>query len=191
MYRTPPVFPNAWACEWGEDGYGLWQVLMINDARQVFRWIEPGTFLMGSPQDELERESWAPGSETLRSVKLTQGFWLADTAVTQALWLAVLGGDNPSSFHDRLENPVERISWDDARAFIDRLNTLIPGLSAKLPTEIQWEYACRAGTETPFSFGKNINPGQVNYNGQYPYASAGKGHYREKTVPVKSLPANP
>ncbi|TPQ28700.1 hypothetical protein C2U68_04385 [Methylomonas koyamae] len=102
-----------------------------------------------------------------------------------------MGGDNPSGFEDSLEHPVEQVSWADVQRFIEKLNQLIPGLTAQLPNEAQWEYACRAGTTTPFSFGANITPKQVNYDGNYPYADGEKGLYREKTVPVKSLPANP
>ncbi len=100
-------------------------------------------------------------------------------------------GNNPSSFTDNPNNPVEQVSWNDSQEFIKKLNGLLPGLQAKLPTEAQWEYACRAGTTTPFSFGENITPEQVNYDGNNPYANGKKGLYREKTVPVKSLPANP
>jgi formylglycine-generating enzyme len=100
-------------------------------------------------------------------------------------------GNNPNYFRDDEQNPVDQISWNDAQAFIARLNSLIPGLEIRLPTEAQWEYACRAGTATPFSFGENITPAQVNYDGNYPYAGGETGLYREKTVPVKSLPPNP
>ncbi|MBD9363095.1 formylglycine-generating enzyme family protein [Methylomonas sp. EbB] len=170
----------------GIDRYGLYADLTVNQVTQRFRWIEPGSFMMGSPEDEPGRYD----DETLHAVTLTQGFWLADTAVTQAFWLAVLGGDNPSGFNDDPQNPVEQISCDDVQRFIEHLNTLVPGLRAQLPTEAQWEYACRAGTTAPFSFGANITPEQVNYNGTAPYAGGEKGIYRHKTVPVKSLPAN-
>ncbi|MDT4329102.1 formylglycine-generating enzyme family protein [Methylomonas sp. MV1] len=190
---SPPLFPSSWACEWGEDAYGLWQTLNYGGVRQVFRWIEPGIFLMGSPADEAEREWWSggEGTETQHQVTLTQGFWLADTTVTQAFWLAVLGGDNPSAFQDSQDHPVEQVSWNDVQRFIERLNALAPGLHAQLPSEAQWEYACRAGTTKPFSFGNNISPEQVNYNGDWPYTGGEPGLNRKKTIPVKSLPANP
>ncbi len=176
--------------EIGTDGYGLYADLTTQNITQRFRWIEPGTFLMGSPKSEADREPWVKGSETQHPVTLTQGFWLADTTVSQAQWQAVMG-NNPSNFKDSPNNPVEQVSWNAAQNFIKKLNTTIPRLHAKLPTEAQWEYACRAGTTTPFSFGGNITPEQVNYDGNYPYAGGKKGLYREKTVPVKSLPANP
>ena len=177
----------AFARPFGSDRYGLYVDLTINSITQRFRWIEPGTFLMGSPESEQDRMAEC---ETQHPVTLTQGFWLADTTVTQSLWQAVMG-ENPSSFTDNPNDPVEQVSWDDTQEFIKKLNGLLPGLQAKLPTEAQWEYACRAGTTTPFSFGDNITPEQVNYDGNNPYAGGKKGLYRKKTVPVKSLPANP
>ena len=184
----PDAFPAAWASEWGQDGYGLYMDLDYQGVRQRFRWILPGTFLMGSPESEPER--W--NDEKQHEVTLTQGYWLADAVCTQALWTAVMGEkNNPSHFKGDLNLPVETVSWDDAQQFIDRLNHGYPDLSACLPTEAQWEYACRAGTTTPFSFGEQITPDQVNYDGNYPYADGKKGQYRQKTVPVKSLPPNP
>ena len=154
---------------------------------QSLRWIEPGTFWMGSPEDELERyDNEGPRHE----VTISRGFWLADSACTQALWQAVMG-NNPSLFKDDPQQPVEQVSWHDVQAFLQRLQELLPGCQVDLPSEAEWEYACRAGTQSPFSFGANINPQQVNYNGEYPYPGGEKVEYRAKTVPVKSLPANP
>ena len=183
----PPHFPPKWASEWGEDEYGLWIAFTLKGIYQVFRWIPPGTFQMGSPENEKQRYV----EETQHQVTLMQGYWLADTTCTQALWKTVMGnGNNPANFKDDNNNPVEQVSWDDIQVFLKKLNELIPGLDATLPTEAQWEYACRAGTTTPFSFGENITPEQVNYHGEYPYANGKKGLYRAKTVPIKSLPAN-
>ena len=176
--------------QFGMDSFGVWAELTLStqhgSATQRFRWIEPGTFLMGSPEGEAERGS---DEGPRHSVTLTQGFWLADSACTQALWQAVMG-NNPSHFKDNPGNPVENVSWNDVQPFLRKLGELLPGCAAALPTEAEWEYACRAGTGTPFSFGTQITPEQVNYNGNYPYAGGGKGLYREKTVPVKSLPPN-
>ncbi|RIZ71018.1 MAG: formylglycine-generating enzyme family protein [Methylococcales bacterium] len=183
-----------WPTPFGEDTFGLYVDLSVKNVTQRFRWLKPGNFWMGSPEDEEERE-WnghnnGKGSETLHQVTLTQGFWLADTTVTQAFWQAVMG-NNPSHFKDNPEHPVEQVSWHDTQLFIDRLNGLLPGLSARLPSDAEWEYACRAEKDTPFSFGTNITPEQVNYDGSYPYSGGEKGLYRGKTVPVKFLPTNP
>ena len=186
----PESFPMAWACEWGQDemvqgGVGLWNALVYKDVRQMFRWIQPGSFSMGSPEGEAERNV----DETQHEVLLTEGFWLADTACTQALWAAVMG-ENPSAFKG-LDRPVDTVSWDDTQGFLSRLNEVVEGQDVRLPSEAEWEYACRAGTTSVFSFGENITPEQVNYDARFPYAKGEKGQYREKTVVVKTLPANP
>jgi formylglycine-generating enzyme required for sulfatase activity len=157
---------------------------------QRLRWIHPGEFWMGSPKAESERMIDGDYAETLHRVILTRGYWLADTACTQALWEVVLG-EKPSRFTGDSANPVEQVSWNDVKErFLPALNLLVPGLEAQLPTEAQWEYACRAGTGTPFWFGEKITPDLVNYNGNYPYRFGQVGKYREEPVPVKSLPAN-
>ena len=194
----PPAFPPAWACEWGEDQYGLYADLQITgdterEVRQRFRWIAPGEFMMGSPDNETKRFS----REGYHKVTLTKGYWVADTAVTQAVWEAVTG-QNPAYFRGNELNPVEQISWIDIYDFFTELNRWIEETGRaeastvfRLPTEAEWEHACRAGTKMPFSFGENITPEEVNYNGNFPYADEKKGEYRETTVSVKSLPPNP
>ncbi|MDP2867440.1 MAG: formylglycine-generating enzyme family protein [Methyloversatilis sp.] len=180
----------AWAQEFGRDGYGAYADLEIAGLTQRLRWIEPGEFWMGSPDDEAKRgDDEGPRHRVL----LTQGYWLSDSACTQALWQALMGA-NPSYFKEGEEapqRPVENVSWDDVQDFLARLQAGLPGAVATLPTEAEWEYACRAGTETPFSFGADITTEQANYDGNFPYAGGEKGQYRQTTVPVKSLPANP
>ena len=180
----PAGFPAVWACDWGEDYHDLWMSFRYRGVRQQLRWIKPGEFWMGSPETETERED----NETRHRVILTHGFWLADTACTQALWHAGMG-DNPSRFKGA-ERPVETVSWSDTQTFLNRLNEIVPGGGFRLPTEAEWEYACRAGTETPFWFGEQMTPEQVNYDGNHPYTDGVQGQYREKTVDVKALPCN-
>lgn len=182
----PPEFPCEWATGWGEDPYGIWQEFTIKEVTQRLRWIPAGTFIMGSPVDEPERFD----DEKQHLVTLPEGFWLADTACTQELWNAVTG-KNPASFKDGNELPVESISWDDCTSFIEKVNAFFKDSKFCFPTEEQWEYACRAGTTTPFWFGKELITNKANYNGIYPYVNKEKGEYREKIVHVKSFDQNP
>lgn len=187
--NEPPHFPPAWADAWGDDRFGLWAEFSAGEVVQRLRWIEPGEFWMGSsPKTDPARfDDEGPRHR----VRLSAGFWLADTTCTQVLWLAVVGGSNPSGFLGDEQCPVEQVSWDEVQGFLQRLAGLTPEMTGLcLPTEAQWEYACRAGTETPFSFGENITPQQVNYDGNHPYRGNDKGLYRERTVAVKSLPPN-
>ena len=168
----------------GEDQFGIYTNYQIKGVEFRMRWIWPGTFMMGSPDDEPEQND----NETRHEVTLTRGFWLADTACTQALWQAVMK-NNPSNFKGE-ELPVDSVSWEDCQTFLEQINGLLSGLHLGLPTEAQWEYACRAGTRTPFSFGRTISTDQANFDGNYPYAGGEKGEYRETTIPVKTLPCN-
>ena len=135
--------PPAWASAWGEDDYGPWVEIHVGDARQSLRWIPPGTFLMGSPDSENGRHA---DEGPQQPVTISRGFWLFDTPCTQALWEAVMG-ENPSRFKGA-QRPVESVSWEDCQRFIDSLNSSLPDLQLALPTEAEWEYACRAGTQT-------------------------------------------
>jgi formylglycine-generating enzyme required for sulfatase activity len=121
-------------------------------------WIEPGTFMMGSPTDELGRDS----DETQHQVTLTRGYWLGKYEVTQAQYEAVMG-TNPSYFKGA-DFPVEKVSWYNAMDFCAKLTDIeraagrLPeGYEYTLPTEAQWEYACRAGTTTALNSGKNLS----------------------------------
>jgi formylglycine-generating enzyme required for sulfatase activity len=141
----------------GRDGYGLWAEIAVAPqqgsgppALQRLRWIPPGRFRMGSPEDEPGR--WKDeGPQQI--ITLAEGYWLFDTPCTQALWVAVMGG-NPSRFQDP-RRPVEEVSWNLIhQEFLPALNARFEDLAGGdpgrfvLPSEAQWEYACRAGTET-------------------------------------------
>ncbi len=134
----------AWADDWGRDDFGPWVDLRVEKVTQRLRWIFPGKFWMGSPEDEEGRYSdeGPRHEETIAS-----GFWMFDTPCTQALWEAVME-ENPSEFKGP-DRPVESVSWDQCQEFLKRLNARCTGLELKLPSETQWEYACRAGTKTP------------------------------------------
>lgn len=131
-----------WASAWGEDEFGAFACFEAAGVEQRMRWIERGTFRMGSPEGE-EGRFGDEGPQ--HEVTLSQGCWLADTPCTQALWVAVMG-DNPSAYPSP-QRPVEKVSWDDVQRFLEKLNDLVPGLGARLPTEAEWEHACRAGTK--------------------------------------------
>jgi formylglycine-generating enzyme required for sulfatase activity len=155
-----PADPNPrppWASDWGEDGFGRFARIAVGGVTQTMRWIPPGTFLMGSPNDEAGRYD-AEGPR--HRVTISAGFWLFDTPCTQALWSAVMG-DNPSRFKS-LDRPVENVSWNDAKVFIERINGRVSGLNLTLPSEAQWEYACRAGTDTATYAGPMPILGQRN-----------------------------
>jgi formylglycine-generating enzyme required for sulfatase activity len=148
--------------------------------------IPSGKFLMGSPKDEPERsDSESPQHE----VAISQ-FFMAEYPVTQAQWKIVAAmpqverelKTDPSRFKgDNL--PVEQVSWYDAVEFCTRL-TIHTNREYRLPSEAEWEYACRAGTTTPFHFGETIVPELANYDGNYTYNNGSKGEYLEKTTPV-------
>lgn len=195
----PDPFPPLCASAWGDDRYGLWCEIEFGGVVQRLRWIEPGEFWMGSTEAERQRfgaqrgndwKKYLEGEGPRHRVTLTRGFWLADTACTQELWQAVVG-DAPSLFTGDPQLPVENINWDDVTdKFLPVLNRQLVGAVAMLPTEAQWEYACRAGTETAYHFGDTINTDQVNFDGNHPPPGGHKGEHRGHTVPVKAMPAN-
>ena len=153
----------------------------------VMMWIPPGTFQMGSPGGEESRED---SEGPVHQVEIIPGFWMGKYAITLAQWRCVMGA-SPSRFTQDDNLPVEQVSWEDCQEFLNRLNTII-GIQNGFcpPSEAQWEYACRAGTYTAFSFGETLSTDEANYDGRTPYGNGVCGEYRKKTLPVGSFPAN-
>ncbi|MGK7902249.1 MAG: SUMF1/EgtB/PvdO family nonheme iron enzyme [Hormoscilla sp.] len=139
--------------------------------------IPGGKFTIGSPESEVGRQK-TEGPQ--REVTISP-FFMGKFPITQAQWQAVMG-NNPSKFKGA-NRPVENVSWNDAVEFCQQLSRKT-GKTYRLPSEAQWEYACRAGTTTPFHFGETITADLANYNGMNTYGQEPKGSYREQTTPV-------
>jgi uncharacterized protein (TIGR02996 family) len=158
-------------------------VALGKGVEMTFAWCPPGTFLMGSPPGEEGRSD----DEGQHRVRLTKGFWLGVHPVTQAPWQRVTGS-NPSHFQGP-DRPVERVSWEDCQEFCRGLGERT-GKRFRLPTEAEWEYACRAGTTTPFHFGDTLSTDQANYDGKDAYGGGKEGVLRDETTAVGSFPPN-
>jgi len=135
----------------------------------------------------------------MHDVEITRPFLMGQHEVTQHDWRIVMG-TAPSHFSACGPRcPVENVSFDEVQQFLAKLNAHVappqskaPSLRYRLPTEAEWEYACRARTTGPFSTGENLTTAQANYNGRFPYASfLPPGEFRQKTTPVGSFPLNP
>jgi formylglycine-generating enzyme required for sulfatase activity len=178
---------------------GFREALGADDATSLtMLWIPPGRFLMGSPAEEPERS----GAEGPQHLVQLQGFFLAQTPITQAQWRLVAQwrpnraerawnrklDPNPSRFSGD-HRPVEGVSWDDAMEFCHRLSRRT-GRIYTLPSEAQWDYACRAGTTTPFHCGSTISTKLANYDGTKVYGDGEKGEFRQQTTDVTTFPAN-
>jgi sulfatase modifying factor 1 len=163
---TVPAGP-AWAAAAGTDRHGPWADLRIGDRTVRLRRVATGPVRIGSPAEEPGRQP----NETMFEAALSAPVWMLDREVDQALYRAVTGA-NPSVFPGD-DLPVENLTWDDAMAFCQRLDALVPGLAARLPTEVEWEIACRAGGEGPFAVERLWDAGNA-----------------ERTRPVAILPPN-
>jgi len=155
--------------------------------------IPAGSFLMGTEEAEVIRlckeykTDYYKREMPQHRVNL-QEFYLGKYPVTQEQYEAIMG-NNPSDFKDNPKNPVENVSWNNAQEFCQKLNDKTKK-KYRLPSEAEWEYACRAGTTTSFYFGETISTDQANYDGNDTFGKGKKGEYREKTTPVGSFPAN-
>jgi formylglycine-generating enzyme required for sulfatase activity len=141
------VAPPRWATRFGWDRRGMVADFAVKGALFTLRWIPPGEFFMGSPEDEPGRFEWEGPQHR---VTIGRGFWLGETPVTQGQYAAVTG-QRPSYFeHAGDRAPVEQVDWDECQAFCEKLAGLVPdfdsSLSFRLPSEAEWEYACRGGT---------------------------------------------
>ena len=150
-----------------------------------FSFIPPGSFLMGSDHPEAQDDE-----KPVHRVTLTKGFFLGIHPVTQAQWRAITG-ESPSFFKGD-NRPVEQVSWADCQEFCRRLTAHLGGRGVvSLPSEAEWECACRAGTTTEFHFADAITTDLANYDGNSTWNGSPEGIYREETTEVGSFPANP
>jgi formylglycine-generating enzyme required for sulfatase activity len=185
---------STWAKYLGRD---VEEVLDLGGGVQMeFVLIPPGTFTMGSPEGEKQRRD----DEVQHEVTITKPFYLGKYPVTQQHYQQ-LTNTNPSWFsaggggkgqvagQDTRQFPVERVSWEDAQAFCDRMARKT-GCKVQLPSEAEWEYACRAGTTTPFHFGITLNGTSANCNGNYPYGTPEEGPKLERTCQAGLYPPN-
>lgn len=166
-------------------------------------YVPAGSFKMGSTDAEVQevyaqaqrdvgsaaKIEWFTREQPRHQVTVRSPFYLGRYEVTQTEWQTVMGS-NPSQFKGCERCPVEQISWNDAQEFIGKLNAMNDGFTYSLPSEAQWEYACRAGKARQFDFGNSLSSAQANFDGQHPYGSAPQGISREKTMPVGSFPPN-
>ncbi len=153
-----------------------------------FAHIKAGKFIIGSPRIERGRDK----DEIQKELTIDSDFYMAKYELTQAQYSYIMD-ENPSHFQGK-NRPVENVTWDSAMLFCEKLNALTEGMRPEgyvytLPSEAQWEYACRAGSTTPFYFGDSLSDSQANFDGNYPY-KAPKGKFLEQTVDVGSYPAN-
>jgi len=167
---------------------------ITNTIGMKFVLIPAGEFMMGSSQSVEEVVSngggeveYYRGEQPRHRVSITRPFYLGVHEVTQKQYEAIMG-ENPSYFEGE-NNPVDSVSWFDAVEFCKKL-TEKEGITYRLPTEAEWEYSCRAGTETPFHYGNSLSSRQANFHGEYPYGKAEKGPFRAETLPVGSFKPN-
>jgi formylglycine-generating enzyme len=179
----------------GVDDFGAFLDIQIGTQTQRFRWIEQGTFVMGASEaeiaaidDEDYRKAASKRASPQHEVAITQGFWLADTPCTSEMYESLNSSSNRQKRQNQsipaqqgINQPATNVSWDDAKAFIHAIRPYLPeGLQADLPTEAEWEYACRAGSRTAYFWGNEASNERLNAGGGY-----------KSTTPVKNFLPNP
>jgi sulfatase modifying factor 1 len=188
---THRIAPAPFTGQEGADGGDEIMLLLPGDVGMTFCWCPRPSqpCQIGSPAGEADRSP----DEKPTWVTLSRGFWLAQHPCSQAQWLAVMGGKNPSNFKNNPEQPVENVSWDDASAFCKKADGHA-GWHLTMPTEAQWEYACRAGggIDQPFgiSEGRSMHGQIANFNSTAPYGGGFEWQNRQQTLPEGSFPPN-
>ena len=180
--REAQIRQQHWAIK-----LGLPVEVKTNKTGIALRLIPPGKVIMGSPYREAGRNS----DEKPRNIVINSPFYCGKFEITREQWELVMGSD-PSYFKDDDKNtPVEHISWEDCQKFLKKLCVMekVPQGTYRLLTEAQWEYACRAGTKTPFCYGESLDSNMANFDGNFPYNNS-KDVFRNKTLPVGSFKAN-
>jgi formylglycine-generating enzyme required for sulfatase activity len=169
---------------------GTIKVMDLYGVKLELVWIPPGKFMMGSPVSEQGRI----GNEgPQHEVTISQGFWMGKYEITQEQWQKMPPEKNLSENKDP-RNPVEMVSWEESNRFISELNSRAKGtdyhLQYRLPTEAEWEFACRADTTTAFNCGDSLDASQSNFDGNFPCGKGAMGEYRKKTLPVGQFKPN-
>lgn len=189
---------SAWFAVGQQDGNSLFPDARVGDEREVggvkLRWCPPGRFVMGSPPEEPEHRP----DEAQVEVRLTKGFWMGKYEVTQGQWKRLVGEfPQPQPAGEGGDFPVVWVSYVEAEAFCQKLTEhghksgeLPKDWEFRLPTEAQWEYACRAGTATATSFGNTFTSKQANFLGGKPYNGSEASPALNRAAPVGSYPAN-
>jgi uncharacterized protein (TIGR02996 family) len=160
--------------------------IMIGDRRTIdLVFVPPGSFLMGSPPDEERRED---DEGPLHPVHISKGFWLGVHPVTRQQWRSVLQSPPPGRFQPD-DSPVDGVSYRDAQDFLQALSRL-SGRHCRLPTEAEWEYACRAMTSTAFAFGQSLSGHQANFDATFPYNTNERTDWLQQTTKPGCYPSN-
>jgi formylglycine-generating enzyme required for sulfatase activity len=150
-----------------------------------FALVPAGDFVAGSPTTEAGHQQ----DEVLYPVRMARPFYVATHEVTAREWALVMQPNAPPLDAAAAALPVVNVTWHDAREFLDRLNHGKPW-RVRLPSEVEWEYACRAGTTTPYSTGPFLSTEEANYNGDFPLPGQPSGENRGRVTPVGSFAAN-
>ena len=157
-----------------------------NSLGMEFVYIPPGSFMMGSPSEEPGRDN----DETLHKVILTKSFYMQTTEVTHGQWKAIMGNSTPYFKDCGDDCPLVKVDWNNVKNYLRRLNGKEGTDKYRLPTEAEWEYSCRAGTDMPFYFGNCLSTDEANYDGRFSLTGCSKGKHRKSPIPVGSLLPN-